>query len=139
MTEPAATAATSVSNTVSSAFQSDHGKARLLAAGGILGALAASSCCILPLVLFGLGAGGAWIGPLSALSPYQPIFLAVTVGFLGTGFYLVYRKPAVDCADDAACVQPVPRRSVKVALWAATTLAAAAAAFPYIAPTLLGV
>jgi mercuric ion transport protein len=28
---------------------------RLMAAGGLLGALAASSCCILPLVLFSLG------------------------------------------------------------------------------------
>ena len=98
MTEPAGTAATPFSTTAPSAFRSDHGKTRLLAAGGVLAALAASSCCILPLVLFGLGASGAWIGTLAALSPYQPIILAITVGFLGTGFYLVYRKPAADCA-----------------------------------------
>ena len=139
MTEPAGAAATPVLNTAPSAFRSDHGKTRLLAAGGVLGALAASSCCILPLVLFGMGAGGAWIGTLSALSPYQPIFIAITVGFLGTGFYLVYRKPAADCAADGACAQPLPRRSVKLVLWAATVLGAAAAAFPYIAPALLGV
>jgi hypothetical protein len=30
-------------------------KQALLAAGGLLGALAASSCCVLPLVLFSLG------------------------------------------------------------------------------------
>jgi mercuric ion transport protein len=29
--------------------------ARMIAAGGILGALAASACCILPLVLFSVG------------------------------------------------------------------------------------
>ena len=34
---------------------------KLVAAGGVIGALAASSCCILPLVLFGLGVSGAWI------------------------------------------------------------------------------
>jgi hypothetical protein len=33
---------------------------RLAAAGGIIGALAASSCCILPVALFSLGIGGAW-------------------------------------------------------------------------------
>jgi len=33
---------------------------RLMAAGGLVGALAASSCCILPLVLFSLGVSGAW-------------------------------------------------------------------------------
>ncbi len=43
------------------------GRQHLIAAGGILGALAASSCCIVPLVLFGLGIGGAWIGNLTAL------------------------------------------------------------------------
>jgi mercuric ion transport protein len=46
----------------------------LAAAGGLLGALAASSCCIVPLALFTLGVGGAWIGNLAALEPYQPYF-----------------------------------------------------------------
>jgi len=32
---------------------------KLVAAGGILGAIAASSCCIAPLVLFSLGISGA--------------------------------------------------------------------------------
>src|ERR1700736_6040100 len=66
---------------------------KLVAAGGILGAIAASSCCIAPLVLFSLGIGGAWIGNLTALAPYQPIFIVITLGFLAAGYYLVYRKP----------------------------------------------
>lgn len=109
------------------------------AAGGMLGAIGASSCCILPLVLFSLGAGGAWIGNLTALSPYQPIFIAVTLGFLGYGFYAVYWKPRKACAGGAACARPLPNRIVKSALWAATVLIAAAAVFPYVAPWLLGV
>jgi MerT mercuric transport protein len=48
---------------------------RLTALGGILGAIAASSCCIAPLVLFSLGISGAWIGNLTALAPYQPYFI----------------------------------------------------------------
>lgn len=110
-----------------------------LATGGILGALAASSCCILPLVLFSLGIGGAWIGNLTALAPYQPIFVAVTLGFLGYGYWLVYRKPKIVCADGSACARPLPNRIVKLALWLATALVAAALAFPYIAPILLGI
>ena len=80
----------------------DEGRKTWVAAGGILGALAASSCCILPLVLFSLGAGGAWIGNLTALAPYQPIFVAITLGFLGYGYWLVYRKSEAACADGAA-------------------------------------
>ena len=109
-----------------------------LAAGGLVGALAASSCCILPVVLFSLGASGAWLGNLSALSPYQPIFIAITLGLLGSGFWLAYRRPKAACDGAGACARPASGGIVKVALWGATLLVAAALAFPYVAPTLLG-
>jgi mercuric ion transport protein len=110
-----------------------------LAAGGVLGAVASSSCCIVPLVLFSLGLGGAWIGNLTALAPYQPIFVAITLVFLGTGFYLVYLRPKRACAEGKACARPLPSRIVRTSLWLATVLVATALAFPYIAPTLLGI
>ena len=113
------------------------GRAGLAAAGGMLGALASMSCCILPVVLFTLGISGAWIGNLTALAPYQPIFFAATTGFLGVGYYLVYRQPKVACAD-GTCVRPLPNRSVKAMLWTATVLVLAAVAFDYLAPVLLG-
>jgi mercuric ion transport protein len=109
-----------------------------LAAGGMLGAFASMSCCILPLVLFSLGIGGAWIGNLTALAPYQPIFVAITLGFLGAGFWLVYLRPKPACTDGEACARPLPGRLVKTSLWLATGLVAAALALPYAAPALLG-
>lgn len=110
----------------------------LLAVGGLVGALAASSCCVLPLVLFSLGISGAWLGNLTTLAPYQWIFVTITLLFLATGFYLVYRRPAADCADGEACARPLPNRLVKIALWVATALVAAALMFPFVAPALLG-
>ena len=71
----------------------ENRKARMIAAGGILGAIAASTCCIVPLILFSLGVSGAWIGNLTALEPYKPIFIIMTLGFLGYGYWMVYRKP----------------------------------------------
>jgi mercuric ion transport protein len=109
-----------------------------LAAGGMLGALASTSCCILPLVLFSLGIGGAWIGNLTALAPYQPIFVAITLGFIGAGFWLVYLRPKPGCTDGEACARPLPGQIAKTSLWLATILVAAALAFPYVAPVLLG-
>ena len=47
---------------------------RLLAGGGLLGAVAASSCCLVPLALFGIGVGGAWIGYLTRLAPLSALF-----------------------------------------------------------------
>jgi mercuric ion transport protein len=86
-------------------------------AGGVLGALAASSCCVAPLVLFSLGVTGAWIGTLGALAPYQPIFVAVTLAFLAAGYAMVYRRPKEACAEGVACGRSVPNRAVKLALW----------------------
>src|SRR5256885_6305051 len=86
---------------------------KLTAAGGLLGALAASSCCILPLVLFSLGVSGAWIGNFTRLAAYQPYFLAATLAFLGYGYWLVYRSSKRACADGETCVRPLPNRIVK--------------------------
>jgi mercuric ion transport protein len=112
-------------------------KAGLTAAGGIFGAIAASSCCIVPLALFALGISGAWIGNLTALAPYQPIFIGVTLAFLAAGYYLVYRRPAVTCGGGDACARPLPHRGVKLALWIATALVISAMAFPYLARAVL--
>ena len=111
---------------------------KLVAAGGILGAIAASSCCIAPLVLFSLGSSGAWIGNLTALAPYQPYFIAATLACLGYGYWLVYyRRKNVACAEGAACARPVPHHIVKAGLILATILVAGAIAFDLFAPLLL--
>ena len=110
---------------------------RLMAAGGLFGALAASSCCILPLALFGLGVSGAWIGNFTRLAAYQPYFLAATLAFLGYGYWLVYRSSRRACAGSEACARPLPNRIVKTSLILATILVAAALGLDFIAPLFL--
>ncbi|MBI4273473.1 MAG: mercury transporter MerT [Rhizobiales bacterium] len=112
------------------------GRQKLAAIGGILGALAASSCCILPIVLFSLGVSGAWIGKFTVLAPYQPYFIAATVAFLGYGYWLVYRASKVVCAGGEACARPVPNRLVMTTLVLATLLVVAALGFNLVAPYL---
>src|SRR6266403_112966 len=108
----------------------------LMAAGGLLGALAASSCCILPLALFGLGVSGAWIGNFTRLAPYQPWVIAATIAFLGYGYWLVYRSSRQACADGEACARPLPNRIVKTGLILATILVLAALGLDFVAPIL---
>lgn len=107
-----------------------------LAAGGVLAAIGASSCCVLPLALFSLGVSGAWIGNLTALAPYQPLFVGVAVILIGFGFRQVYRRPAVACAE-GDCATPASHRLAKAGLWTAASLVVAALAFPYLARFLL--
>lgn len=122
---------------------SRSGRKGLVASGSVIGAILASSCCILPLVLLSLGIGGAGMSNLRALEPYQPVFLLFTLGMLGVGFYDVYRKPKDTCRTDACdmdgyCSTPLAERGIKIALWSATLLVALVLAWPYIAPLFLG-
>src|SRR5216683_684464 len=122
--------------------QADHiadnrNRQSLMAAGGLLGALAASSCCILPLALFGLGVSGAWIGNFTRLAPYQPYFIAATLAFLGYGYWLVYRSSRRACADGEACARPLSNRIIKTSLILATILVVAALGLDFISPLFL--
>jgi mercuric ion transport protein len=113
-----------------------QGTQKLLAAGGVLGAVAASSCCIVPLVLFGLGVSGAWIANLTRLAPYQPYFIAATVACLAGGYWL--RSSRVACADGDVCARALPRPVVNISLILATVLVVGALAFDFLAPLFSG-
>ena len=105
----------------------------LAAAAGALAAIGAASCCVVPLVLFTLGISGAWIGNLTALVPYQPIFVAFAAAALLYGFFRVYKRSTEQCDDGTYCAAPSSKRFLKIALWATTLLVIAAVAFPYVA------
>ena len=113
---------------------SQRPKSRFAAAGSLIAAVLASSCCIGPLLLVTLGVSGAWIGNLTALEPYQPIFVLVTFVFLALGFWQVYFKPARACEDDEACARPISDRLVKTVLWVATLLVALVITIDFWAP-----
>lgn len=104
--------------------------------GGILAAIGAASCCVIPFALATVGISGAWIGNFTAVAPFQDYFIALSAAFLAGGFYLVYRKPKAACAEGSSCARPGSSRVAKIALWSATVLFLAAIAFPYAAPLL---
>lgn len=110
---------------------------KLMAAGGILAALGAASCCVVPFTLFMLGISGAWISNLTALEPYQPLFAIGAFSFLGYGFYLVHRKRKVACAEGSYCARPGAGRTARIGLWMATALIVIALGFPKLAPVFL--
>lgn len=96
----------------------------------VIAAIGASLCCIGPLVLLALGIGGTWISYLTALQPYRPIFIGVTLVFLGLAFYKLYLAPQ-QCAPDDACAVPATRRNQRTIFWIVAVVLVALLTFPY--------
>ncbi len=103
-----------------------------LAAGGIAGLLA-SACCLGPLVLVTLGVSGAWIGNLTALTPYRPIFIGVALVAMFFAWRRIFR-PAEQCQPGEICALPQVRTTYKVIFWGVSVLIVAALLFPYVLP-----
>ena len=77
-------------------------EARTSLGAGAIAAFLASLCCLGPLALLALGIGGAWVGYLTALSTYQPIFAGLTLVFLALAFRKVYLVPQA-CEPGTQC------------------------------------
>lgn len=110
------------------------GRTRWLAIGGIFGAVLASSCCIVPLLLALVGVSGAWIGTLTKLEPYRPYFAVVTLGMIAAGFWHVYFKPKPACEEGSYCARPASSRLTKAVLWTATAIVLLAVTIGWWAP-----
>ncbi|MEX0957554.1 MAG: mercuric transporter MerT family protein [Rhizobiaceae bacterium] len=119
---------------LSAPTQAPDRKKGWFAAGGVIGAILASTCCIAPLVLLMLGVSGAWIGNLTALEPYKPLFAGVALVFIGLGFRQVYRGSKVVCEDGTYCARPASTLITKSALWLAMALVVLALTINWWAP-----
>jgi mercuric ion transport protein len=97
---------------------------------GVIAGITASACCLGPLVLLMLGISGSWIGNLTALEPYRPIFIGVTLVFLGLAFRRLYLVPQ-SCARDAPCAAPDNLRKQRIIFWLVTGVVALMVAFPW--------
>lgn len=103
-----------------------------LAAGG-LAAILASACCLGPLVLVALGFSGAWIGNLTALKPYRPVFIGGALVALFLAYRQIYRPVAAGKPGEV-CAAPQARSAYKMIFWGVAALVGVAVAFPYILP-----
>lgn len=103
-------------------------KQKLAIGGSILSAIAASACCIGPLVAVILGASG--FAASAFFAKWRPLFLGVTFVLLGLAWIVTYRKPRESCGDGAACATKPMAKWNKPLLWAATAFVVITSAFP---------
>lgn len=83
-----------------------NGRGALFAGG--LAAILASTCCLGPLVLVALGFSGAWIGNLTVLEPYRPLFIGAALVALFFAWKRIYR-PVQACKPGEVCAIPQVR------------------------------
>lgn len=108
-------------------------------AGGVLAAIAASLCCVGPLVLVMLGVGGAWVARLTGLEAVRPLFIGLTLVFLGSAWYRLYvaapaRAAGDVCAPGDACADPRTLRRQRAVFCIVSLALAALIAVPWVAP-----
>lgn len=108
-----------------------NGRGALFAGG--LAAILASTCCLGPLVLITLGISGAWIGSLSVLEPYRPLFIGAALVALLFAWRRIFR-PAQACKSGEVCAIPQVRITHKLIFWIAAALVLVALGFPYVLP-----
>jgi len=105
----------------------------LLGIGAILAAIGASVCCVGPLLLLSLGIGGAWMSTLTSMQTVRPIFLILTLVFIGLGYRKLYLIPE-SCEEGEACASPEVKQKQRTTFWIGSGLIFLLLAFPWYAP-----
>ena len=141
-------------------------KNKIHTSGSLISALFASVCCIGPVFFAALGIGAGATGLLADvarslgwLTPFRPIFIGLTLIFLGVGFYRAYSRVACQgerCIPDINTVgiypaskasvegeapsgfaggggdaSPCDRRRDRIMLWFITILVTVLILYPY--------
>ena len=84
-------------------------------------------------MLLTLGIGGTWIATFTALEPYRPIFIGMTLLFLGLAFRRLYLTPQV-CAPGALCSDARTAKRQRLTFWITTVPLLGLLAVPWFAP-----
>ncbi|BEU72104.1 hypothetical protein MAFF211271_16590 [Ralstonia syzygii subsp. indonesiensis] len=67
-------------------------------------------------MLLALGIGGSWVGSLTAMEPYRPVFIGLTLLFLGLAFRKLYLVPPT-CTPGTPCAEPRTLKRQRLVFW----------------------
>jgi len=108
-------------------------KKTALLISSILSAVAASLCCILPLVAAVTGFGTLAVA--AQWESFRPLLLGVTVALLGSALLLVYRDSKTRCTPEGACTSMGSSKWNRWSLLCVAGLVIGVATFPYYSST----
>ena len=110
-----------------------HSTGRTSLMASVLAGIGASVCCVVPLVLLLPGVSGAWIGNLTAMQPYRPVMIGLTLVFLGLACRELYLGKPV-CLPGTACADPRIIRRQRITFWIVAVLLLGLLSVPWFAP-----
>lgn len=109
-------------------MNSEGSKSKKALATGVLAAIAASSCCITPMIAAIAGIGGVG-ATFSWIEPFRPYLIVISILAIGYVWYERYRLKA---GDECGCSTEKPKfYQTKGFLIAITVLALVSITFPY--------
>ncbi len=119
-----------------SKFKINKTKASVLGSSfAAFGAILASSCCIIPIVFFNLGIGGAWLANLAVLQPYRVHFIVMAGLLFAVGLFFYIRS--LRCYTETCPPDKRKNLWMLAALVVSGALIAAAVIWPEVEPHLL--
>lgn len=102
-----------------------------------VGAVAVSSCCVLPLALSFAGVGSAWFGGLTGLIGYRTHFLGAAILALTAASAFAFWRWRAQCTSGGACTRSAGNRLTYGILGISTLLVSVAAAWSWIEPVII--
>jgi len=112
----------------------------LAGTGAVVGisALVASSCCVLPIALAGLGVTGAVFSGLAFLADIRLLLIAGETGMLALGWAFFFWRRRRPTCDGDTCAKPRTPRGTKWLLGSGSLVVGLALVWePFIEPALL--
>jgi mercuric ion transport protein len=103
-----------------------------------LGGLLASSCCVIPMVLTGLGAGGAVFSGLEFLAQWRTFLIGAAALSLAVAWAMYFRQRFIGGNECTSCANPKPSKRVVTLLTLGTSFVALSCVWdPYIETMLI--
>ena len=118
-------------------FKKENTLPRWSIIGAFGSAIAATACCLGPLLLVSLGVGGAWVSQLALLERFSPLFILIAIISIGAGLHRVYFKKKEICEEGSVCANSRTPKITKMVLWISSVLVGLLLASPYLAPVVL--
>ena len=107
------------------------GESSLIA--GEVAAIGASVCYVGPLLLLALSIGDSWVGSLTAMEPYRPMYIRLSLLFFGMALRKLYQMPQV-CAPSSLCANPRKIKWQRLTFWIVSIAIFGLLALPALVP-----